>query len=130
MSWFSFQPFLAISSERPLIQKTFCQEMVLQSLCVTSPMEKKATPNGVMAQWRAYSGSSDIQNTVLLTSRCRYHFPATKHSFELTPSSLLRLGDFHVTDFLTICVRSLTGTITRMPQSKHSWYKVISFLRL
>jgi hypothetical protein len=24
----------------------------------------------------------------------------------------------------------LTGTITRMPQSKHSWYKVISFLRL
>ena len=35
--------------------------MVLQSLCVSSPMEKKATPKGVMAQWRAYSGSSDIQ---------------------------------------------------------------------
>jgi hypothetical protein len=55
--------------------------MVLQILCVPSPTEKKATPKGVMAQWRAYSGSSDIQNTVLLTSQCRYQFPATKHSF-------------------------------------------------
>jgi hypothetical protein len=56
-----------------------------------------------MAQWRAYSGSSDIQNTVLLTSQCRYQFPATKHSFELTPSSLLRLGDFNVTDLRSVC---------------------------
>jgi hypothetical protein len=77
--------------------------MVLQSLCVPSLMEKKATPKGVMAQWRAYSGSSDIQNTVLLTSRCRHQFPATKHSFELTPSTLLRLGDIHVTDFRSVC---------------------------
>jgi hypothetical protein len=77
--------------------------MVLQRLCVPFPTEKKATPKGVMAQWRAYSGSSDIQNTVLLTSQCRYQFPAIKHSFELTPSFLLRLGDFHVTDLRSVC---------------------------
>jgi hypothetical protein len=114
--------------------------MVLQSLCVPSPMEKKATPKGdtntyemlkpfysrrteitlyqgcllwgisviVPVKLRTqilnlYSGFSDIQNTVLLTSRCRYQFPATKHSFELTPSSLLRLGDFHVTDLRSVC---------------------------
>jgi hypothetical protein len=77
--------------------------MVLQSLCAPSPMEKNATPNGVMAQWWAYSGSSDIQNTVLLTSWCRYQFPATNQSFEQTPSSLLRLCDFHVTYLRFIC---------------------------
>jgi hypothetical protein len=72
--------------------------------------------NGIPAQIMSDNGSqfssdefatfmkrNDIQSTVLLTSRCRYPFPATKHSFELTPSSLLRLGDFHVTDLRSVC---------------------------
>ena len=49
--------------------------MVLQSLCVSSLMEKMATPKGVMAQWRAYSGSSDIQNimfTYFIVKNKRY----------------------------------------------------------
>ena len=29
-----------------------------------------------------------------------------------------------------MCLRSLMGTMTRMPQNKHPWYKVVSFLGL
>ena len=103
MSWFSFQPFLVISNERLLKQKNILSRNgTAKSMCILSHGEDGHSQgcNGAMA---AYSGSSDIQNTVLLTSRCRYHFPATKHSFELTPSSLLRLGDFHVTDLRSVC---------------------------